>query len=160
MKKIQNSKFKNQNFGYTLIEILVGLTITALIFSGGYTNYRDFVRREALNNAYDRLQKDLNLARQRSLSGEKPVNCATRELRGYNVSITSDRYTITASCGTSNILVRDIEFPEGIAASPSEIFFKTLGQGTTSSSDEEITLTQDSTNEQRTLTVSPEGSVK
>lgn len=160
MKKIQNLKFKNQNFGYTLIEILVGLTITALIFSGGYTNYRDFVRREALSNAFNKLEKDLNLARQRSLSGEKPTNCASYELRGYNVSITGSGYSVTASCGPTSVPVREFRFPQGITASPNQIFFKTLGQGTTSSSDEEVTLTQDSTNEQRILTVTSEGSVK
>ena len=39
---------RKHNAAYTLIEILVALTIVGLIFGIGYVNFRDFARRQAL----------------------------------------------------------------------------------------------------------------
>ena len=48
--------------GYTLIEILVALTIIGLLFSFGYVSFRDYSRRQAVSDAVKTMQGDLRLA--------------------------------------------------------------------------------------------------
>lgn len=146
--------------GFTLIEILVGLTITALVFSGGYVSYREFARREALNSLTKALASDLLLAKQRALSGEKPPECTKDDVfDGYRVVFDQDRYQIVALCGSRTPLVREKILPENVSISGPTVVYKPLGQGTNLSGDTTITLTQTS-QETEKITLSKEGTVK
>lgn len=148
-----------KSIGFTLIEILVGLTITALIFGGGYATYRDFVRREALNSAYDELATNLNLAKQRALSGEKPAGC-TATLSGYEVRFAQDQYSVVAVCGSTRTTVKDVRLPEGVTVSGQTILYKVLGTGTNLGEETTITLEQSGTGETRETTVTVEGTIR
>jgi len=41
--------------GYTLVEVLVGMLIVTFMFIGGYTAYREFIRRQALDSTAETL---------------------------------------------------------------------------------------------------------
>ena len=60
------------NSAYTLIEILVGLTIVGLLFGFGFVSFRDFSRRQTLAGSAKKVQGDLRLTQESALSGKKP----------------------------------------------------------------------------------------
>src|SRR5437762_5518928 len=100
--------------GYTLIEILVGLSIIGILFAVGYLNFRDYARRQAVVAASRALKSDLRLAQEQALAGQKPTGCGT--LNGYQLNITSTTaYEIDAVCDVGNVIaVKNITTPTGI----------------------------------------------
>jgi prepilin-type N-terminal cleavage/methylation domain-containing protein len=146
--------------GYTLIEILVALTIIGILFGFGYVNFRDFSRRQALAGVVKQVQGDLRLAQQMALSGQKPADCGST-LNGYNFNvILPNEYKIVANCsGTTPDSAKDVFLPEGINFdSASSVLFKVLGQGTSGGA--MITLIQTSTNASAVIMVDPGGNIQ
>lgn len=145
--------------GFTLIEILVAIAIIALVSLVGYTSYRDFARRQALENAYNSLRVELNLARQLALSGEKPQTCiAGNALVGYRVSLGGRTTTVSAVCESGSVTVsRTFNFPAGILVSNLQFTFLVLGRGTDLSGNLTVTLTQGSSGRTINASLSPEG---
>lgn len=155
--------------GYTLIEILVGLTIIALLFGFGYVSFRDFARRQSINGFAKSVQGDLRLAQSRALSGEKPDDafCNTPNLLNtYDFKVYSNsEYKIEVSCSGGVITEKDVNLPADILIStPSvnPIRFKVLGQGTNIDSSEDVVviLTQSGTNNIATITITAGGEIK
>lgn len=147
--------------GFTIIEILVGLSITALLFAGGYAAYRDFAQRQVLVQASQNLSANLSLARQRALSGERPASCAGSEsLLGYRVVISESQYVTSAQCGTRFVVVDTISFTEGVTAqNSSTVFYKVLGEGTLVTGSTEVRL-QSSSGGTFDGTLSSDGNIK
>lgn len=147
--------------GFTLIEILVAIAIIALVSLVGYTSYRDFARRQTLENAYNQLRVELNLARQLALSGEKPQTCIARNvsLVGYSVSLGGSTISVSAVCESSSSLPpsRTFNLPAGITVSGGQFTFLVLGRGTDPSGNLTITLTQGSSGRTINATLSREG---
>lgn len=168
--KMINSKWKIQlGAGYTLIEILVTLTIIGILFSFGYVNFRDFSRRQALVGVVKQIQGDLRLAQQDALSGQKPddLKCISpNTLSGYNFSVVSSgEYEIRAVCsgGIAGNPEKNVILPSDITITTelNPIFFKILGQGTNISGAEvKLTLTQTGTDNSGTVTVTSGGEIK
>lgn len=166
------TKFKSSK-GFTLIEILVGLTIVGMLFSFGFVSYRDFTRRQTLGSFSKQLQGDIRLAQANALSGVKPQVAAcdsTYVLDNYSFHIiSSTEYELVAVCSkvgfTSSITTKDVELPAGITISIpaiNPITFKVLGQGNNIQSGQTVvyTLTQLGTANTHTVTVSAGGEVK
>ncbi len=141
--------------GYTLIEILVALTVVGLLFTVGYVGFRDFSRRQALAGAVKQIQGNLSLTQGYALAGQKPddISCNNpNSLIGYNFNIVSTtEYKIEAVCSGGTVLREDYNLPadSGIsisASSPNPILFKILGSGTNITTEyAKITLTQTGT---------------
>lgn len=151
--------------GFTLIEILVGLTITALLFGVGYASYRGFVRRQVLNSAYEKLKASLSLAGQLALSGEKPSDCpANSVLNGYRVDFV--RKEFYAECagpgGTTKAQEKTIDIQDGIEISSSRptILYKVLGQGTDQASEATITIKQTATGNTLNALLTQDGKIQ
>jgi len=161
-----NCRKRSNEAGYTLIEILVGMTIISLIFSVGYASYRDFARRQALEGSARRLEADLRLAQEQALAGKKPstIACTGGELLiGYDFyAETATTYKIQANCSGGLVDVKTVEIAEEItlSSSPNRFTFKVLGRGTDLSTAADITLTQTATGNTFGITVSPEGEIK
>jgi len=154
---------------YTLIEILVGLTIISLLFSFGYVSFRDFSRRESLNGYAKGIQGDLRLAQSLSSAGQKPDDPFCNDpntLSSYNFKVYSnDEYKIEVVCSGGIITNKDVTLPIDITIStPSvnPIQFKILGQGTNVpvGSDVTFTLTQAGTNYNASITINSGGEIK
>jgi prepilin-type N-terminal cleavage/methylation domain-containing protein len=171
----KNLKFKIKNFrGYTLIEILVALTVIGLLFSVGYANFRSFSQRQVVMDAAKNLQGDLRFTQQIALSGQKPAdakcNSPANSLDGYNFTIlTGSSYEIRASCsgGTPAAASKTINLISGatIASpfpSPNPILFKVLGNGTNIGEGQTavIKIVQTGTSNQTTVTVSSGGQIQ
>lgn len=150
--------------GYTLIEILVGLSIIAILFSVGYLNFRDFARRQAVVAASRALRSDIRLAQEQALAGQKPAGCGT--LDAFQVNITSaSTYEVDAVCGGSILVVKQVTAQSGItftAPTPNPIRFKVLANGTNIASGGKaiIGLTQGITNNYRSVVIGYSGDIK
>ncbi len=130
----------NRKSGYTLIELLVGLTIISIVFSIGFAGYRDFSRRQTVVGVTKSIISDLRNAQQLALIGQKPDTCT--RLSGYTfTAVSSTNYTISANCINGNIEVKNIVLPTNITISLGSIMFKVLGQGTNLSAAYTFTIT-------------------
>lgn len=117
---------------YTLIEILVALTIVGTLFTFGYVNYRDFARRQVVSGAAKMLEGDIRLAQQQALSGQKPSGC-TQTLDSYEVLFGTNSYQVFANCGASILVKGPVTLPSDISLSSysvNPIKFYVLGRGT------------------------------
>jgi prepilin-type N-terminal cleavage/methylation domain-containing protein len=155
---------------YTLIELLVTLSIVGLLFGFGYVSFRDFSRRQALSGSLKKIQGDLRLAQQQALSGKKPNNVKCNppnrlDSFSFNVYSTSS-YKIEANCtGGTPVLISDVTLTSGVSIStPSinPINFKVLGQGTNipKGASTTVTISQASLGSQLSLTVTDGGEIK
>ena len=130
MKKDTVHKYLSyRNCAYTLIELLVGISIISIVFSVGFASYRDFSRRQALSGVTKALISDLRLIQQKALAGEKIGSCTT--LDGYKINISSASYSLYADCA-SDILLKTVDLTANevaLTTSPvtSSITFKVLG---------------------------------
>lgn len=154
---------KTTEHAYTLIEILVSLTIVGLIFGVGYISFREFARRQALVGAARSLRGDLRLAQEQALAGKKPIGCTV--LDGYRFSAASGSvYSIMAGCSNGNFSIGkdSVPFPSGVSMNPvpGNILFKVLGQGTDLASDVEVNLVQEATGNTLKVTITTGGEIK
>jgi prepilin-type N-terminal cleavage/methylation domain-containing protein len=153
--------------GYTLIEILVALTIVGLIFGIGYVNFRDFSRRQALAGVARSVKGDLRLAQEQALAGKKPehIFCnPPNQLDGFNFRVVSSQsYVLEANCTGGAVTTKTGTLPSDISIStpsPNPIIFKILGQGTNLSGDATLTLTQTGTSNSTIITITLGGEIK
>lgn len=160
---------KKSGAGYTLIEILVSLTIIGLLFGFGYVSFRDFARRQSISGAAKTLQGDLRLAQQQALSGQKPESGCTT-LSGISFTVVSSgfggSYEVHAVCGGAPVdpPIKTVVLPGDIAidSSPATFQFNVLGNGNSIPADSSavVTLTQNGTNYTSSVTVTSGGEIK
>lgn len=155
--------------GFTLIEVLVSLTVIGLLFGFGFANFRDFSRRQQLTSVARSLAGQIRLVQAKASAGEKPddLKCNdTNTLSSYSFQIIDAfSYKIVANCMGGSVDVGEVSsLPDGISMSPTSgtVSFKVLGQGTSivSGGSFVITLTQAGTSNTTTVTVTAGGEVK
>lgn len=148
--------------GYTLVEILVSLSIISILFGAGYLSYRDFSRKQYLNSFTEKLKSDLILAREKAIAGEKPEEC-TGSLNGYNFGFYGDSYQIVAVC-SNDTLIKSVEIPSDLevtAPATNPILFKVLNKGTNLTGlDQVVTIKQTSTNKQDIILIRVSGEIR
>lgn len=153
--------------GYTIIEVLVALSILGIIFSVGFTSFRAFSRRQLLAGAVRSLKGDLRLAQGYALIGKKPDDpaCAGASLlNGYRFFVnSSNQYIIRAYCSGGQADVKIVDLARDLSLSspsPNPITFKALGEGTDVTTDATITITQLSTGDTGSVLVTQGGEIK
>ena len=152
--------------GYTLIEILVSMSIIGLIFNFGYISYRDFARRQSLLGNARNLRADLRLAQEQAMSGKKPSSVACSgegSLVGYDFYLDSaTSYVIQANCTGGLVDDKVVETSSEISLTTDtpRFTFYVIGKGTSLSEPAIITLTQTATENTQIITISPEGEIK
>lgn len=172
--KIGNSRLKA---GYTLIEILVAITIVGILFGVGYANFRSFSQRQVIINAAKTIQGDLRLVQERALAGQKPTDpaCNTpNTLNGYNFKIlstglsgTPPEYEVRANCsgGIVSEPTKDVILSSDLSISipnPNPIIFNILGNGTNITSGQTVTLTvtQNGSGSTSSITIASGGQIQ
>ncbi len=150
---------------FTLIEVLIAISIVALILGFGFAGFREYSQRQVLFAVARDVKSDLRSLQQKALSAEKPAACAGKFLDGYRFDIVSAaRYNISALCSGVGVNIEDKSLDSGftISATIDPILFKVLGQGTNipSGSSSVITLSQTAISKSITISVSAEGSMK
>lgn len=149
------------NKGYTLIELLVGVSIVAILFGVGFVSYREFSRRQSLTGVTKQLVGDLRLAQQLALTGQKPTGQTCTTLIGYMISRTSSTsYNLTADCSNDDFLIKTVDMPADTTISAGSVTFKVLGQGTSLSSPLTYTVTNTQAGTLGTVTIGIGGDIK
>ena len=129
--------------GFTLLELLIAISITAIFLGVGYAGYRDFSRRQEVLVAKRQMISDLRLAQKSALTGNKPTSCTT-DFQGFDLTLTATSpvtYQIGANCvnpsSPSNpfrTVIKTVNLGSNISISPtslSSILFQALGRGVT-----------------------------
>ena len=99
--------------GYSLLEVLVAVTIIGILTGSSLVGYNRFQGRQGLKSAGEQLVSDLRLTQAKALSGEK----ATGWCQGANESLTGWRLVFTSST------VYDIR---GVCSSAATTTFKSI----------------------------------
>jgi len=144
--------------GFTVVELLIILSLMALLFTLGIAQYNRFNRSQSLVKARDELISNLRLTQSKALAAEKPNSC-TEPLSGHKLKFIDNRhYKIVAVCGEEIDIKTDIALPSGVSkqAGSNEIFFKVLSQGIES----DVNLILSGFGETKTVTVSTVGEIK
>lgn len=165
MKNVTAKLPEKLNRAYTLIEVLVVLSIIGVLFGIGYVSYRDFSRRQELAGVAKNIQGNLRKAQQSALSGVKPegVYCNSQTLIGYDFyMVSSSEYQIRANCAGGNIVVLDVNLPvsETLSMTDNPILFKVLGNGTNIASSATITVVQTATGDSTQISVGSGGDIQ
>ena len=137
-------KIRNKSFtliskacvrGFTIIELLITISIMGLLLTLGLVYYQDFNRRQILNQAAKNLSSNLRLAQSRALSGEKPqdwCNAEDETLVGYKLEFSSEtEYQLLAVCSSSEFqITKFVKLPNSIVGpNGTGVLFKVLARG-------------------------------
>jgi len=143
--------------GFSLIELLIVIVIIALAAGVGVANFRDFSRRQDVDNFARILVGDLRTA-QTNASGGRIITGCTGQFLGYQVSFTasavagggrSTSYSLIAACQTTSATVKTVTLPTGVfltinrtpTAGVITILFHPLEMGTDIPQGNQVTLT-------------------
>jgi len=149
---------------FTLIELLIAISIMAILFTIGIAKYNDFNRRQILSQATLELKSNLRLIQDKALSGEKDSSCISA-LEGWYISFPTDHsYKIYGQCGdtefpipptTIDLLKKHIKI--GLSGTlKNYVKFKPLGHG----SEEEVTITLEAFGTSSQIVVTKVGEIK
>ena len=103
-------------FGFTLIEMMVVITISGILVAGGLAAYKGISEKENLKQAGLTLESNLKLAARRAQAGEKPENCSGN-LTSFSVSaVGSDvtKYQVQAKCSTGDATAVEYVLGDGV----------------------------------------------
>lgn len=100
---------RNRNRGFTLLEILIVISLVAALFSFSYLSFSGYTDSARLNAASKLILSDLRLAQ----------NNASSERQSYTVVFGGDFYSINSQ--------KTVKLPQGISASPRVFIFSPSG---------------------------------
>jgi len=120
--------------GYTLIELLVAISLALIISSFGLAYYSSFNRRQIVEQAAKRIVSDIRLAQNLALSQQKPLvspGCTCTTFNGYLFDrITGSSYRIVPDCSpVCGVSVKDVELENILLSGIKSIKFAVLTQG-------------------------------
>ncbi|SRR4030042_6579661 len=124
--------------GYTLLELLIVIVTMVLVSTVGMASYRSFQRRKVLDGSALKVQSDLRLAQEMSLSGKKPSACASYTAIDYIqlLRTSNSRYVIQVRCNheATSVDIKSYDLNpqfQGVTFNPlfSNIIFNPLGRG-------------------------------
>ena len=147
------------NKGFTIIELIVSISIILVLTGLGIASYRNYSDREVAKQEISTLKSNLRLAQSKAAAGQKPIRNSCSSFVGYTVSFTLSSYTITPNC--ANGLAIDealtVTLPASVTfVSPYSSFtFYPLSGGTSLSND--LTLEMTSLGNTYGITVTPSG---
>jgi type II secretory pathway pseudopilin PulG len=119
----------SSQMGYSLIELLVIISIMGVISTVSIASFVTFTNTQSLDGAASDVANYYTLARQRSLSQIKPSQCTAAEsLNGYKVVINTvaSTYQFSGMCGASVYIIGQKKLPPNITfanTSPPNVIF-------------------------------------
>lgn len=120
---------RTSRMGFTLIEIIVAMSVIAILSTVGIAAFLNYSRSQSVAQATAELYTTLNLARSRAQSQVKPSSgsCGPpsySSLEGYRVrAATPTRYDLYAICGGSQEFIEFHVTPSGVTLSSSASSF-------------------------------------
>ena len=123
--------------GFSLIEILVTITVALVIMGGGIASFIRFNERQTLLGAAQELQTYLRSAQTKARVGDRPVDC--QRLEAYQVTMIqgSSQVEISAVCDDGQLfLQRQEDLPSAVTATnPVTVEFLVLHGGVSQAAD-------------------------
>ncbi|MBP9700232.1 prepilin-type N-terminal cleavage/methylation domain-containing protein [Candidatus Woesebacteria bacterium] len=86
------------SLGFTLIELIVSVTIMGLVMGGGIAGYRNFNERQQLITTGKEVLVALRKTQTDAVAGVKSTNCANRTLVSNTFSFSGSAYNIVETC--------------------------------------------------------------
>jgi len=77
-----HSKMKAQQHGFTLLEMMIAISLLAALLAFGLPNFRDFIRNARMAAAANDLLADMNLARSEAIKRRVPVTLCKLNVAG------------------------------------------------------------------------------
>lgn len=146
--------------GFTLVELLVVVSVLMVILGFGVARYTAFNRRERVKQAAFTLKATLRFAQTKAISAEKPSSGCTTYL-GMRVSFTATSYSTQHECSPEGLTgpVTSVAIPTTITFLPVPASFIFLTRTNTVDIADTVTLTLTNGTETYQLSVTPSGSV-
>ncbi len=104
------SYYRRDQQGFTLIELMVVITLMALLFGGGISSYRRLERRQSLMNVCSKIAEMALTAQKRARVGDRPTGCT--RLNSYRVrQVSSSPYSarLEAVCTNATVTVENYD---------------------------------------------------
>lgn len=124
--------------GFTLIELMVVITVAGILLVGGVAGYGKFNSRQLVINSGKEMLVNLRQAQSKALSNVKTVSgCTSSTLTGYRVAGSGSSYTVseiyTTNCaGGGSYVVKTMALPNGVTIRNAfSITFRGLSGGAT-----------------------------
>lgn len=121
--------------GFTLVELLVAMTILAVLVGVSVARFRQFNRAQIVKEAAKSFKADLRMAQSKAVTGQKPAS-GCDYLKGYTVKLQEDGYRLLALCDSGEVVLPEpydglISLPSQVtfSAFPASLLFKVLGNG-------------------------------
>jgi prepilin-type N-terminal cleavage/methylation domain-containing protein len=155
------SKILNLSRGFTLIELVVAVSISLFITGLIIANYSSYNSIQTLKQTALTMKNDFRFLQSKAANGEKPAGaCPT--LTGWAMTFSADSYAYQANCDDELIEPAVVvQLPAGVIfspiPSPATVTFNVLTRGTSLITPLSIVLT--GSGKQYTIVVSPSGDI-
>ena len=114
LKKTNKELIKNE--GFTLIELVISLTIIAVLSTIGIAAFVNQSRTSALQSGVSDFVSTLNVAKSRAMSQVKPSICVG-DLEGYTVTVVqpaTNSFKLYVNCGGNDFPISAEKFPANV----------------------------------------------
>jgi prepilin-type N-terminal cleavage/methylation domain-containing protein len=127
MTKSKDKSQKAEFLGFSLIELLVTITLISLLSGVGFVSFVSYSRRQTVNQAALNIKQTIDLARFNALSFVKPPSCESDEqLESYRVNFCALNaicqsgspevdYEVVVVCGGGQNVVATAELPGDVS---------------------------------------------
>ena len=131
----------SRSLGFTLIELMVGVSVMLLLITYGWVNFVSANERQQLIASGKMIASELRLAQKQATSGEKPTSgsCSLEPFKGVQIRATNSSTIVKeVVCGDLNNVfqeLNEVALPSSITLSSDSddflVFFRTLSEGVT-----------------------------
>lgn len=105
--------------GYTLIELLITVTIMALFFGISLANHSRFTEEKKVSTDTQKFMDLMTLARQKALASDTGTTCSG-EFLGYSLVVNPTSYELHARCQLDSPLIKATNFSSAIQSTTAQ----------------------------------------
>ncbi|HUV72183.1 MAG TPA: prepilin-type N-terminal cleavage/methylation domain-containing protein [Clostridia bacterium] len=153
-------------FGFTLIEILVVVSVMAILSSVGFASYINFSRSQMVTQAAGKIIEDLRLTQSLAANNQKPEgDCSTLDGYSFFINKSQKTYKIEVNCSPAygGDSIRTGSVPSNLAITGfNKIEFKVLTRGVVATPPGSLILTVSGFGGRwsKTIRIDPGGAIK
>ena len=160
-------KILNSVDGFTLIEILVTISLGLIVTVSGMAYYSNFNRRQMVEQSAKKIVSDLRLAQNLALTQEKPdqESCACDFLNGYSVNFNfpEKSYQIAVDCNPAceeSVIFKEAVLENVTLSGLQSVKFLVLTQGVQTSGGDTLTISSDNFSYSKEVVIGGAGNIK